>query len=55
MLTAIVENVTQSAGFDTDVWAIVSEESAGFFAGSRTVEDVCKNIQNRASKVVQER
>ncbi len=55
MLTAAVEKITQGSGFDTDVWAIVAEESAGFFAGSRSVEDVCKNIQNRASKIVQER
>ena len=55
MLTAALEKVTQSSGFDSDVWAIVAEEAAGFFSGSRTVEDVCKNIQNRASKIVQER
>jgi len=55
MLIACIEKITQSTGGDTDVWKIVSEEAAGYFAGSRTVEDVCRNIQDRASKIVQER
>ncbi len=34
---------------------ILSEETAGYFAGSRSEEDVLKNIDNRARQILQER
>ena len=54
-LTKLIEGVSQSEKSDTDVENIILEEAPGFFSGQRTVEDVCKNIQNRATTVVQER
>ena len=54
-LTKLIEGVSQSEKSDTDVVNIILEEAPGFFSGQRTVEDVCKNIQNRATTVVQER
>ena len=35
--------------------AILSEEAAGYFAGSRSEEDVLKNIDNRAKQILQEK
>ena len=54
-LTKLIEGVSQAEKSDTDVVNIILEEAPGFFSGQRTVEDVCKNIQNRATTVVQER
>ena len=54
-LKALIESVKTSQSCDTDVMSIILEEAAGFFADQRSIDDVCKNIQNRASIVVQER
>ena len=54
-LAKLIEGVSQAEKSDTDVVNIILEEAPGFFSGQRTVEDVCKNIQNRATTVVQER
>ena len=54
-LATLISSVSSSQSYDKDVLDIVLEEAAGFFAGQRTIEDVCKNIQNRASIIVQER
>jgi len=54
-LEDIISKVNSSCQNDSDILNIVLEEAAGFFSGQRTVEDVCKNIQNRATTVVQER
>ncbi len=54
-LEALISSVDSSISWDNDVMNIILEEAAGFFAGQRSVEDVCKNIQNRATLVVQER
>ena len=37
------------------VMMIVNEEAPGYFEGQRSIEDVCKYIQNRATTVVNER
>lgn len=52
---ALISTVDHAQSSDTDVMDIILEEAAGFFAGQRSIDDVCKNIQNRASLVVQER
>ena len=54
-LKALIESVKTSQSCDTDVMSIILEEAAGFFADQRSIDDVCRNIQNRASIVVQER
>ncbi|MBR5937006.1 MAG: extracellular solute-binding protein [Clostridiales bacterium] len=54
-LKKLIESVTQIECCDTDVLNIILEEVPAFFLDQRSVEDVCKNIQNRASLVVQER
>ena len=54
-MDALISSVSASQSWDNDVMNIILEEAAGFFAGQRSVDDVCKNIQNRASIVVQER
>lgn len=54
-LEALIISVERAQSSDTDVMDIILEEAAGFFAGQRSIDDVCKNIQNRASLVVQER
>ena len=54
-LEGLISSVEHAQSSDTDVMDIILEEAAGFFAGQRSIDDVCKNIQNRASLVVQER
>ena len=39
---------------DEAVFNIIVEEAAGYFAGDRTIDDVLKNIQNRAKLIVTE-
>ena len=51
----LISSVSSSQSWDNDIMDIVLEETAGFFAGQRTVDDVCKIIQNRANIVVKER
>lgn len=50
----IILSTTVSGCGDKAIYNIVGEEAAPFFAGDRTVEDVMKVIQNRASLVIQE-
>lgn len=54
-LEVLIGSVKHAQATDTDVMDIILEEAAGYFAGQRSIDDVCKNIQNRASLVVQER
>ena len=53
--TAMIEGITQSESYDSDVMDIIREEAAGFFSGQRSVDDICSIIQNRATTVVNER
>ncbi|MBO4495265.1 MAG: extracellular solute-binding protein [Clostridiales bacterium] len=54
-LASLISSVETSKQIDNDVLNIVLEEAAAFFAGQRTIDDVCKNIQNRTTLIVQER
>ncbi|HBZ77731.1 MAG TPA: hypothetical protein DEO39_03365 [Clostridiales bacterium] len=54
-LTEIVESVRFCIHRDDAVMDIIKDESAGYFLGSRTAEDVLKIVDNRARQVVQER
>ena len=53
-LTEIVESVRFSNHHDEALMNILLEETAGYFAGSRSAEDVLKNVDNRAKQIVQE-
>lgn len=52
---AMIESIQTTSIVDRDVMAIVQEEATAFFAGQKDLDTVCKNIQDRATKVVQER
>ncbi|MBO4688727.1 MAG: extracellular solute-binding protein [Clostridiales bacterium] len=54
-LLEIIHSIRCCRANDTSVWSIINEEAAGYFADSRTAEDVLKNIDNRARQIVQER
>lgn len=54
-LTEIVESVRFCIHKDDAVMDIIKDESAGYFLGSRTAEDVLKIVDNRSRQVVQER
>ncbi len=51
----IVENIGSVNQFDSRVLAILEEEVPAYFQDQRSVDDVCKNIQNRVQNLVQER
>ena len=51
----LVESVSTISSTDPAVFLIVKEEAPAYFSGQRTVEDVCKNIQNRTTTIVNER
>ncbi|MBR5039716.1 MAG: extracellular solute-binding protein [Clostridiales bacterium] len=53
-LTEIVESVRFSNHYDEALMNILLEETAGYFSGSRSAEDVLKNVDNRAKQIVQE-
>ena len=53
-LTELVESVRYSDHQDQAVMNILVEETGGFFAGSRSAEDVLKTVDNRAKQIVQE-
>ena len=41
-------------GFDQKLMEIVKEEATAYFNGDKSVDDVCKVIQNRATTYVNE-
>ncbi|MBR5937867.1 MAG: hypothetical protein IKZ90_06345 [Clostridiales bacterium] len=53
--SALVGEVTTVTRTDPSVMMIVNEEAPGYIEGQRSIEDVCRNIQNRATTVVNER
>ena len=54
-MVTIMEKISNVYSFDSRVEAIINEEVAAYFQNQRSAEDVCKNIQNRAKQLVQER
>ena len=52
---SLVEQVSTICSEDPAIMAIVKEEAAAYFADQRSVEDVCRNIQNRTQTIVNER
>lgn len=52
---SMVERVGTVQASDMSVMAVIQEEAAAYFAGQRTLDEVCKNIQDRTRTIVQER
>ncbi len=53
-LQSLAEKADTMISDDEAVFNIIAEEAAGYFAGDRTIDDVLKNIQNRAKLIVTE-
>ena len=51
----LVENVSTIQSTDLAVLDIINEEAAAFFADQKSIDEVCKNIQNRTTTIVNER
>ena len=51
----LIEGVRTITSTDPGIMMIVNEEAPGFFENQRSAEDVCKNIQNRATTLLHER
>ena len=51
----LVEAVSTSENMDPAIMSIINEDSAPYFAGQKSVDDVAKLIQNRARTKVSER
>ena len=46
---AMVDNASVGGNYDTDIMDIINEESAAYFSGDKSAEDVAALIQNRVS------
>ena len=51
----LVENVSTIQSVDPTVLDIIYEEAAAYFADQKSIDEVCKNIQNRTTTIVNER
>jgi ABC-type glycerol-3-phosphate transport system substrate-binding protein len=53
-VTAYLDTITSSSGYDRQVMEIINEETAPFFAGTKTAADAAKIIQSRISIYINE-
>ena len=53
-LRELISSTDRKANYDNDIFQIVAEESAAFFQGQKTAEDVAKLIQSKANIFVNE-
>ena len=51
---ALIDSTTSFVDYDQNVLSIISDEAAGYLAGSKTVEEASKLIQSRVSLYIQE-
>ena len=51
---ALIDSTTSFVDYDLNVLSIISDEAAGYLAGSKTVEEASKLIQSRVSLYIQE-
>ena len=51
---AVIDSTTSFVDDDQNVLNIISDEAAGYLAGSKTVEEASKLIQSRVSLYIQE-
>lgn len=54
MIQAVIDSISGTVSYDTNIMTIVNEEAAGLFSGQRTAEQVADVIQNRVSTYVAE-
>lgn len=54
MVMEYIRSVNQAVRYDTSMMAIIHEEAAAFFAGSKSAQETAKIIQNRVSIYVSE-
>ena len=54
-IPSLMDKVSAAAYSDPFIEDIIKEEAAAYFNNQKTVEEVCRTIQNRAQIVVQER
>ena len=50
----LIDQTTSVFTFDESIMNIITEESAAYFAGSKTLDETAAMIQNRASLYVAE-
>lgn len=55
LLIHLIDNVHVVRNYDPRVMSIILEEAPAYFLDQRSLDDVCKNIQNRAKTLVSER
>ena len=51
---AVIDSTTSFVDYDQNVLNIISDEAAGYLAGSKTAEEASKLIQSRVSLYIQE-
>ena len=51
---AVIDSTTSFVDYDQNVLNLISDEAAGYLAGSKTVEEASKFIQSRVSLYIQE-
>ncbi|MBO4687661.1 MAG: extracellular solute-binding protein, partial [Clostridiales bacterium] len=54
-LLSVLDRIHTCSNLDMSILVIIKEEVPGYLHGQRSIEDVVKNIQNRAATVVKER
>ncbi|MBR3056444.1 MAG: extracellular solute-binding protein [Clostridiales bacterium] len=54
-LLSVLDDIHTCSNLDMSILLIIKEEVPGYLHGQRSIEDVVKNIQNRAATVVKER
>ncbi len=51
---SVITTCTKVANYDTSIYDIVNEQAQAFFAGQKSVDDVCRLIQSKANIYVNE-
>ena len=53
-LMELIENTTKVQDYNSAIYDIVTEQSAAFFAGQKSAEEVAKLVQSKANIFVNE-
>jgi hypothetical protein len=53
-LTNLIKSTTKCANYDSDIFDIVSEQAAAYFAGQKSADEVAKLVQSKANIFVNE-
>jgi ABC-type glycerol-3-phosphate transport system substrate-binding protein len=53
-LTDLIKSTTKCADYDSDIFDIVSEQAAAYFAGQKSADEVAKLVQSKANIFVNE-